>query len=240
MMFKIGDEIRFKAIYAPGGASHRAGRGWSPGSGPHVPAGAAGVVTYATSKRLSGTRRDVQEHVVTVKLTKRLPWLDDQGNEVEFLWYEDPQETEGDAAPKFIEAAKVEKKAVKRQRKVAVPIEVTLPIHRFPVIKAWSFGDKKGGYEVPHFEYPEAKRVAVLLGKQGTFTLIDNVSSRDIVIYTYRDYGVPPDDAYPPGEPDWGVWEEEWIVTKGNGNGTGEKKTWAIGAGELHWKKVTW
>jgi len=76
----------------------------------------------------------------------------------------------------------------------------------------------------------------VLLGREGTFTLIDNVSSRDIVIYTYRDYGVPPDDAYPPGEPSWGVWEEEWITTKGKG----EKKTWAIGAGELQWKKVTW
>jgi len=222
MMFKVGDKIRFKKDYSP---EH-------PQSG-RIASGATGVVTYASTKRLGGTRRDVQEHVITVKLDKRIPALNDYGNEIEFLWYEDPYEFEGDVAPNFIELAPRESKAVQRKRKVAVPITVTLPMNRFPTIKAWSFGEKKGGHEVPYFEYPEAKRVAVLLGQQGTYTLIDNVS-REMTIYTYREYGVPPDDAYPPGEPDWGVWDEQWIETQ-----KGEKKTWAVGAGDLQWKKVS-
>jgi len=223
MRFKVGDKIRFKTAYSP---EH-------PQSG-RIPVGTTGVVTYASSKNLSGTRRDVQEHVVTVKLDKKVPALADQGNEVEFLWYEDPYEFEGDIAPNFIEnAKKAETAAPKRKLKVAVPIEVTLPYQRFPVIKAWSFGEKSGKfYEVPYFEYPEAKRVAVLLIEHGTFTLIDSLG-RDMTVYTYREYGVPPDSAYPPGEPDWGVWGEKWIDTQ-----KGEKKTWAIGAREFQWKKA--
>lgn len=178
-------------------------------------------------------------HVRTVKLDKRVPELADQGNEVEFLWYEDSREVEGEAAPLFIEhAPKGDPKVVARKRKVAVAIEVTLPLPRvrgqFPAIKAWSFGDKKGGYELPYFEYPEAKRVVTLLLQNGMFALIDGFSSRNkMTIYTFREYGVPPDDAYPPGEPQWGVWDEERIATP-----KGEKDTWAIGAGELQWKKV--
>jgi hypothetical protein len=227
-VFKVGDKIRFKKAYSP--EHPRSGR---------IASGATGEVTYASTKNLTGTRRDVQEHVVTVKLDKRVPALDDQGNEVEFLWYEDPTEVEGDAAPLYMEHAPPKRvpKVVAWKRKVAVPIEVTLPFPRFPVIKAWSFGEKKSGYEVPYFEYPEAKRVATLLLQHGAFTLIDSLSSRETTIYTYRDYGVPPDEAYPPGEPEWGVWEEQWIDTS-----KGEKKTWAIGAGEassdFQWKKV--
>lgn len=99
----------------------------------------------------------------------------------------------------------------------------------FPAIRAWSFGERWNGWEVPYFEYKEAKRVATELGRDGNRTVFNGGTFR-----TFNEHDVEPspeDLAQIENRYLWTDWERLSIQTE-----AGEKEVFHLGG--FIWRKV--
>lgn len=92
-------------------------------------------------------------------------------------------------------------------------------------LRAWTFGETFGRWEVPYFEYREAKRVA---------TTFDAATD---TFYTYIGANEPSEEDFArlgdPDDPDWVIWEPSVIDTP-----EGPKKVWSAAAGIFTWERV--
>lgn len=183
-----------------------------------APAGTTGVVIHASKRQPSPSAG----LTLTIRADRRIQGAEEWDNEIHWEYDDDPANDLEviEDAPAFGLAAR---------------IRVTFSASDFPfsVIRAWSFGEHWNGWEVPYFEYREAKRVATALTQDGLVTIYDSPTDS---FYSFTEDGSEPtqDDYNRLHDAElWYDWTPVTIETP-----EGPKKTWSIGGMAFTWELV--
>jgi hypothetical protein len=184
---------------------------------PHftAPAGTTGVVTRVSRSAPSPSAGVTLLIRADSKIRGAEPW----GNEIEWAYDEDPAR----------DLEIIRPSASTPRRRQAARIRVTFD-GDFPVVSAWGFGEHWNGWDVPYFEYRDAKKVATALTQGGTVTIYD--APTDSFYSFVAGDTEPTQDEYNRlhDEELWYAWAPVTIETP-----EGSKKTWSIGGMAYTW-----
>ena len=191
---------------------------------PHfiAPRGTTGTVTF------SDTSAGAQIRLLVLS-DKKIRGAEEWENQIEWAYDDDPA--------KDLALIDEEPSPSKRSRRpVASRLSVTFEAgHDFPTVRGWSFGELWNGWEVPYFEYREAKKVATALTRDGMVTIYDAPSDS---FYSYAEgQGIEPTQAEYNRLHDKNLWYQWDPVTIETTEGT--KKAWSIGGMSFTWEPST-
>lgn len=191
---------------------------------PHfiAPRGTTGSVTFSDLAAGAAIR-------LLVLADKKIRGAEEWQNQIEWAYDDDPADD-----LELVETPPPPPTKRSKRAAVARRIHVTFEAaHRFPTIRGWSFGELWNGWEVPYFEYREAKKVATALTQDGMVTIYD--APTDSFYSFAHGEGSEPTQAEFNRIHDknlWYDWEPVTIQTT-----EGSKKAWSIGGMAFTWEQ---
>lgn len=193
---------------------------------PHftAPRGTTGTVTF------SDVAPNAQIRLLMLA-DKKIRGAEEWQNQIEWAYDDDPADD-----LEHVDTPAPPPPRSRQKRRAAFRIQVTFEAgHRFPTVRGWSFGDTWNGWEVPHFEYREAKKVATALTHDGMVTIYDSPTDS---FYSFAEgNGAEPTQAEYNRLHEkelWYQWEPATIATS-----EGQKKTWSIGGQAFTWEQTS-